>query len=130
MSKDLELIGEKYLKSRYCMFELIEITRNKEFRERVFPIILPDSGLYDAITRFKYILYWEAQIKELDELLKQTTGAFLDDFHQELNLFTEIRNKITDIMAILKDMNALSLDIHQTSNFKTLIEAIKKRLNK
>src|ERR1041384_1136109 len=34
------VISDKYLRSPNCMFELVEISDNKQFKGRVFPIIL------------------------------------------------------------------------------------------
>ncbi|MEO5998942.1 MAG: hypothetical protein ABIN89_19385 [Chitinophagaceae bacterium] len=34
------VIGDRYLKSPYCMFELLEIYRNRDFIDRIFPIVL------------------------------------------------------------------------------------------
>ena len=37
------VISDKYLKSPNCMYELVEIARNKDFYDRVFPIVLGDA---------------------------------------------------------------------------------------
>lgn len=37
------IIGKKYLKSENCMFELVQIARNGQFYDRIFPIVLTDA---------------------------------------------------------------------------------------
>ena len=49
------VISDKYLKSPNCMFELVEIARNKDLYDRVFPIVLGDADIYDPVNRIKYI---------------------------------------------------------------------------
>jgi hypothetical protein len=39
------VISDKYLRSPNCMFELVEIADNKQFHDRVFPVILTDGQL-------------------------------------------------------------------------------------
>jgi internalin A len=39
------VISDKYLKSKNCMFELMEIFRNGQLHDRIFPIILPDARI-------------------------------------------------------------------------------------
>ncbi|MEH2378515.1 MAG: hypothetical protein V7K27_06370 [Nostoc sp.] len=44
--------------------------------------------------------------------------------------YTEIRNTIAELANLLKDMNALTADIHSESDFKILLNAIAVCLNK
>jgi hypothetical protein len=48
---------------------------------------------------------------------------------EELDLFAEIRNTIAKIIDILSDMNALSPNQHQGSNFVSLTRALEARLS-
>lgn len=40
------------------MYELVEIAGNKQFADRIFPIVLPDAKIYDVMERINYIEYW------------------------------------------------------------------------
>src|SRR5512138_1764588 len=59
------VISDKYLRSPNCMFELVEIAENKQFHDRVFPVVLSDANIYDPIKRIEYVKHWEAKRKEL-----------------------------------------------------------------
>ena len=125
----IAVISEGYLKSRYCMFELVQVAKNKDFYDRIFPIVLADANIYKAIDRIKYIKYWEDEIKELDDAIKGVGSANLQGIREEIDQYTEIRNTIAELTNILKKMNALSPDIHKQSEFEELIKAIEDRLN-
>ncbi len=45
----IAVISDKYLRSAFCMYELLEVYRNREFHKRVCPVILPDA----RINRFR-----------------------------------------------------------------------------
>ncbi|HEY9672301.1 MAG TPA: COR domain-containing protein [Waterburya sp.] len=125
----IAVISDKYLKSPNCMFELVQVAKNGEFHNRIFPIVLADAQIYKPVARLKYIKHWEDEIKELDEAMKDVGAANLQGFREEIDQYTEIRNTIAELTNILKDMNTLTPDIHSEFEFEALIDAIEKRLN-
>ncbi len=122
------VISDKYLKSPNCMFELVEIARNKDLYDRVFPIVLGDADIYDPVNRIKYIKHWEDKIKELDEAMKSVSAANLQGMRDELDSYDEIRDNISNLTFFLKDMNTLTAEIQENDNFASLISALEKRL--
>ncbi|WP_414518908.1 COR domain-containing protein, partial [Nostoc sp. PCC 9305] len=125
----IAVISDKYLKSPNCMFELVQIAKNGEFGDRIFPIVLPDAQIYDAIDRLKYVEYWENKVQELDAALKKVSAANLDGFREDIDLYAEIRQYLPRLANILKDMNTLTPDIHSKSDFEELLNAIAHRLD-
>lgn len=67
------------------MYELVQIAKNGEFYDRIFPIVLSDANIY------KPIQHWEAQIQELDEAMKTVRADNLQGFRDDIDLYTEIR---------------------------------------
>ena len=45
------IISDKYLKSPNCMYELVEIAKNKDIYSRIFPIVLGDADIYNPVNR-------------------------------------------------------------------------------
>ena len=122
------VISESYLKSDNCMFELIEIAKAQNLRDRIFPIILPDANLFKPIGRVRYIKYWEEQKAELNAALKDVDGENLKHLQADLTLYAEIRRLLDGITGTLKDLNALSLDEHETTAFEELIHRVRTQL--
>ncbi|MEH2254427.1 COR domain-containing protein, partial [Nostoc sp.] len=125
----IAVISDKYLKSPNCMFELVQIAKNREFYNQIFPIVLADAQIYKPVARLKYIRHWEEQIKDLDEAMKGVSAANLQGFREEIDQYTEIRNTIAELTNLLKDMNTLTPDIHSESDFEELWNAITQRLD-
>src|ERR671925_2324329 len=67
------IISDKYLKSPNCMYELVEIAKNKNIYDRIFPIVLADADIYNPIHRIQYIRHWEDQIKQLEEAMRSVS---------------------------------------------------------
>lgn len=124
----IAVISDKYLKSPNCMFELVQVAKNGEIRDRIFPIVLADAQIYKPVARIKYIQHWENEIKELDQAMRGVGAANLQGFREEIDQYTEIRNTIAELTNLLKDMNTLTPDIHSQSEFQDLIKAIEDRL--
>lgn len=61
----LMVISDAYLKSRNCMHEVLEIKKEKNYGERILPILLDDARqIFQLEGRAEYIKFWQ------DELLK------------------------------------------------------------
>jgi internalin A len=122
------VISDKYLRSPNCMFELVEIAENKQFYDHVFPIVLADAGIYDPVKRIAYVKHWEGKRAELAGAIKELDPANLQGIRDEMDLYDRIRDKISGLASILKDMNTLTLEMHRESDFGELYDAIMNRI--
>ena len=122
------VISKKYLESEICMFELAEIAEKGGLYERIFPIVLDDAKIYKAVHRIKYIKHWEDQIEELDEAIKTVSAANLPSLRKDIDLYTRIRGTIDGLTDLLRDMNALTPEMHRDTGFKELIAAVEAKL--
>ena len=123
------VISKRYLESKNCMFELIEIAKNGQFYDRIFPIVLKDAHIYDPVERADYIIYWENKIQELDSKLKKIkSSANLTNLQEAITQYTESRATIDQLTYMLQNMNTLTSDIHQNSDFEALFQAIEDRM--
>ncbi len=122
------VISDKYLRSPNCMYELVEIAENKQFQNRIFPVIWNDANIYDPVKRIGYIKHWENKRAELAEAIKTLDPANLQGIREEIDLYDRIRDKISGLTSILKDMNALTLQKLQEADFNILYNAIEERL--
>ncbi|CAN5403363.1 hypothetical protein BH11BAC3_BH11BAC3_07720 [soil metagenome] len=124
------VISDKYLKSPYCMFELLEIYRNLNFKNRIFPIVLNDASIIDPLARSEYYDYWKSEMKKLDDKFKESGIGIINVIGDDYKTYKKIFDNYGDLSNILKDMNALTPDIHKADNFITLIEAVENLINK
>ncbi|NCQ91796.1 MAG: TIR domain-containing protein [Microcystis aeruginosa LG13-03] len=122
------VISDRYLKSENCMFELVEIARNGDFYQRIFPIILPDARIHKDFERIDYLKYWEDEKAKLQAKYKQIDLAKTNSIMATLNLYDEIRSNIDNLTNILKDMNTLNIDLHRQSEFAAMIKAVETKL--
>ena len=122
------VISDKYLRSPNCMFELVEIAENKQFHDRVFPIVLADADIYDPIKRITYVKHWEEKRAELARAMKELDPANLQGIREDMDLYDRIRDKVSGLASLLKDMKTLTPEMHRESDFSELYDAILKRM--
>jgi formylglycine-generating enzyme required for sulfatase activity len=122
------VVSDKYLRSQNCMFELVEIAEGKQFYDRVFPIVLSDTDIYDPVSRLGYVKHWETKRSELAQAMKEVDPANLQGIREDMDLYDRIRDKVSSLTSILKDMNTLTLDMHRDSDFSEIYTGIEKRM--
>jgi len=118
------VISDRYLKSENCLFELLHIYRGDNFTGRIFPLVLADARISKAKDRLDYAHYWEQEIDQLETKIKAGSPANLHSIYEDLNLYSEIRQDIDRLTAILKDINALTIEAHREKGYDELFRAI------
>ena len=125
------VVGDKYMKSEYCMYEAYRMFQSSAFRERVFPIVLPEIDIFSVRGQVAYLKYWQAEYAALETEYKSvassspTMTAPLTERLRDIEVTTRF---ISDFMAQVSDMNVLTSQIHLESNFRQLISAIEEQI--
>ncbi|MEN2284198.1 toll/interleukin-1 receptor domain-containing protein [Algoriphagus sp. SE2] len=122
------VISEKYLKSHYCMYELLEIYQNKDFESRIIPIVLSDAKIYDTESLLSYQEFWNGEKNKLDQKIKENGGDAIAVIGEEYKLFKRVVDNLGELMRILKDINSLSPEEHLKSEFAGIIKALKEKI--
>jgi HEAT repeat protein len=122
------VISDRYLKSPNCMFELVEIAKNEDFYNRIFPIVLPDAKIYDDENRLDYYLYWEEKKAKLQDKYKKVDLLGTESIMETLKLYDDIRRNIDNLTHTFKVMNTLNKDLHRQSEFAEMIQAVEAKL--
>ncbi len=117
------VISNKYLESRNCMFELMQIAKSGDFYGRIFPVVLDDAKIYDPVERIEYVQYWEKKKKALNDKMKSVSSEYLDGFREDIDLYADIRKYLPRLTDILRDMNTLTVEIHSETGFEELVRA-------
>jgi hypothetical protein len=123
------VISDDYLRSPYCMFELLEIYRNLNFQKRIFPIVLKDADIFNSIPRLQYLKYWQDKKKELDHAITQFGVDAITVIGEDYKIYKKIFDNYGEVVNILKDINSLTPDMHRSGNFKALITEVTKLID-
>ena len=123
------IISNKYLRSEYCMFELLQIYDNHQFLHRIFPIVLDEVQISKSTDRLDLVQYWEEQQVELESKIRELrTLSNIQGITDDLNLYGDIRKNIAKFTHILKDINTLNTSTHFEENFSSLVSQVQDSL--
>ena len=90
--------------------------------------MVADAKIYKPIDRVKYLQYWEQQIQELDQAMKTVRSDNLQGLREDIDLYVNIRDAMAGLTDLLRDMNALTPEMHRDPGFAALIEAVKRKM--
>lgn len=98
------LISDSYLKSANCMYEVLEVMRDRNYRDKIFPAVI-DSGIYSPITRAKYVKHWQGEFRELENELKGINMQNMGKLNEDLKRRQDISSNIAEFLDVVSDMN-------------------------
>lgn len=99
------IISEQYLKSKYCMYEILEMFKEINYCNRILPLIVPNANIFSPQTRADYIRFWKTEYTSLKKTIDEiddtvATIALADD----LKMYNNIYRDIDEIIAVIVDM--------------------------
>lgn len=136
----ITIISDYYLKSRNCMYEMLETMRDRKFINKLFYIVIfqDDSVFYENSSNVQvaadiystngqtnYIKHWKSVDNELRKTINELGDPLLISNHaEELKVITKIEMEIQEFMKILSDGKGISFGDMLKSNFKDIISCI------
>jgi len=115
------LISDGFLKSKNCMYEVLELLNTKELEKRILPVILEDTNFLNIQSRTKYYDYWDEEIKKTKENLdKYVTQDFFNEFKHQKN----IRYMLDIFFVKVSDLKTEKFQDLKQSNYKSILQII------
>lgn len=132
------LVSDHYLKSRNCMFEVLEVIKDSQFQKKLAFIVLSDDDIqyyqdqtissvgakiYSLEGQTAYGLYWTRVEKELQEQI-EALGDPTRAIHQikEKRIVQRILLDLPEFMEFIKDAKGLPLSEHIDTEFKDIVK--------
>lgn len=116
------VISDKYLRSPYCMYELLQSYRNGGFDAKVCPVVLPDgTAISKPQVRRSYVEYWERQVHDYETWLQETNPSLLAKGSlDELGFYRDIARNADELILFLAGMNWLDPETLEENDFAVL----------
>lgn len=98
------VVSDLYLKSKNCMFEVMEIMKEQQYSDRVFPAVV-EHGIYDPLIRAGYIKYWQQECGNLETSIRELEPEYITGLAADLKQYKSIASSIGEFLNIVADMN-------------------------
>jgi hypothetical protein len=104
MDYTILLISDAYLKSENCMYEVLEVMRDRKYKDKIFPAVI-STLIYSPIERTQYVKFWREKFDELHKELRVLEPHEIGPLGNDLKRLEDIKNNIAAFLDTVADMN-------------------------
>ena len=98
------LISDAYLRSKNCMYEVLELMRDRKYKNKIFPAVV-SKEIYNPAVIARYVRYWQDQQQELEETLSGVRIQNLGNLNRDLKIIQDIASNTAEFLDLIGDMN-------------------------
>lgn len=139
------IISHSYLKSQNCMYEITELMKDDNYKEKLLFILLSDDeshfydeeikqikpNIYDTMGRLEYIEYWnDVEIKLNDRICALKNPSIVPESSKNSNKVSLITRHCDEILSELANKIGVSFNKMYESDFNDIKKIILKRMYK
>lgn len=118
----LLIISDDFLKSPNAMFEVLELIKDENFKEKILPIIVAGAKIYKPEEQLEYIQYWDEKYKDLELKLKSVKVTDSIELYKDLKHYENIRTSIAEFLTIISDSKNSSFSELVSDRFKQIFD--------
>ena len=122
----LLLINDKYLKSEYCMQELIYIF--EKLKGRIYPVFLDaDSGLHNRKGYLSTLNYWENELQDIQKTIsKREKNGFPEDktLRADEKLYSGVVRILPEFREYINNFFTLPIKSYQSQKYLDIFQKI------
>ncbi len=137
----LVVISDKYLRSPYCVGELLSIYRSQQkanaaeskarFQRTILPIVLPDAkGAWVPPKSFEYLDHWKQEAVQAQTYLRDYGTALASERLAQFREIEDFKKMIDSLLVFVGDLNSMSVEALASNDFERLREAVAARLGR
>lgn len=86
----LLLISDHFIKSKNCLYEVLELQKDDNYWDKVLPIVCEGTTIYSSLERVEYLKFWEQKTIELETALKSIDPINSTELYKDLKVFKDI----------------------------------------
>jgi tetratricopeptide (TPR) repeat protein len=118
------LISDEYLKSKNCMKEVLHLLKDKNYEDKILPVIVGELSVYDTFGRLEYSKFWQGKQEEMERSIVGLAPSSILNEIVELKSIERIASDINEFLAYISDINNIKFTDLKKEGYKSLLEAI------
>ena len=116
------IVSNDYLKSPNCLFELIELSKEKVFHEKFVPIILDDAKIYSVESKLEIIQFWQQKVESTRTLINSFEPTKAISLIEELKHYETIYSEIDHLLSTISGFKNITFSEGNKTRYKDIIE--------
>lgn len=134
----ITIISDNYMKSRNCMYEVLEVVKDSNYSQKLIHIVLDEedkkyyrnapenkigANVYSMDCQTEYTAYWQARANELHNQIQQIDDpTYSISQAKELRHIRKILMDFPDFMDFMRENKGLTLSTHIEHDFSEIIQ--------
>jgi len=121
----LLLISDNYLKSSKCMYEILELRKDDNYKNRIMLVVhISAKPIYDIKGSLEYVNYWDTKLKELEQAMIGLTLEESGELGKELRQLRNTKNEIINFIQEIKILLVPPLDDLKKTSYLPILQRI------
>lgn len=120
----ITLISNSFLRSRNCMYEMLELVQKVDYKKRVLQIILPNAKVFKIEDRINYLQYWIEEVRVLESKIEKLDEDLIVALQEDLKVSQQIRITIAEFTEFLSNQKGITIRELEEENFKHIFDYI------
>lgn len=119
----LLLISDAYLKSKNCLYEVLQLLKDEDpIFHKVLPIIVDGTKIYSIHDKLSFVKYWEQEAVFLEDAIKQTERSNTYEAYSEVKLYREIAANLYSFLNKISSIKNITYKELKNQGFKPLFD--------
>lgn len=118
------LISKSYLSSKNCMKEVLHILKDKNFEDKILPVIVDGTKIYSTEDRLEYTKYWLKEKEAINTLISSIPATAIIDEISELKAVEEIVSRINEFLSYISDIKNLTFTELKGEGYKSILSCL------
>ena len=118
------IISDSFLKSSNCMYEVLELVKEENYKNRTLQVLLPNAKIFSPSDKFHYIEHWKNEYKNLNNKIEKIDITDGNVLVRELKHIGNIKSNIGEFLEFISDENCHSFEVIKANNYKQLTDII------
>jgi len=120
----LLLISDDYLKSKNCMNEVVELLKERNYEEKILPIIIGEPQIYNPKGRLSYTKYWQEKKINLEKIISSHSPALVINEISELKIIGRIASDINEFLGYISKIKNITFPELKEEGYRSILESI------
>ncbi|KYC51865.1 MAG: lipoprotein NlpI [Candidatus Methanofastidiosum methylothiophilum] len=118
------LISDDFLKSINCMYEVYELIKEEDYKDKILPILIEPINIFTYEGILNYINYWDEKEKECRNKLNEKDPLKTIKLREDHKIIDNIGHEIGDFLEILKGIKCKTYEEIKKSGYIDIINII------
>ncbi|KZN69456.1 toll/interleukin-1 receptor domain-containing protein [Pseudoalteromonas luteoviolacea] len=118
------LISDSYLRSKNCMKEVLHLLEERNYEEKVLPIMVKGTQIYTTQERLKYTTHWVEERENLSALINSMPVTAIVNEIAELKTIETIASKTNEFLAYISDKKNLTFDELKDEGYVSILSCL------